>query len=423
MAEFIGIGSLKEIANRISTQVIMGPAYSSFSEMDRLGIKITSGIQFKDTQLVMSRKGGTTRRKVAGQEVANKVGYLEERPLIAKLSWNRYYGNVDSFIETAIPCSGEIGYTYPESEAAMTAILANYAEDLSLNLWWGDINRTDERSLYDGFHTLRNKEIAAGKISKLVGNLIECERIDTNPANLSKTQWQIWCVFFAKLPIALKKAPKVLVYMSSALGAALAASYAETRNNNATVTYEMGSDGRPTGNFYVPEFKNVVFAPFDDFGVGDKMIVTIPQNFEYGVNTEDARSHVTVQIGSDKDANDVICQIQSVQGTRLLLIMPNSYVESNGTLTETIPQAGDYMKDSYTVSVSDEAAGSVTVDGADPDNTKEYPNGTTLALVATAKTGYDFVAWSDGVTTASRNVVTNGNPGGVLAIFKAHVGA
>ena len=419
-AEFIGLGNLQEIANRINTQVVMGPAYSSFSEMDRLGIKITSGVQFKDTQTVMSRKGGTTRRKVVGEEVANKVGYLEERPLIARLSWNRYYGNVDSFVETAIPCTGEIGFTYPESEAAMTAILANYAEDLSLNLWWGDETRTDERSLYNGFHTLRNKEIAAGKISKLVGNMIDCDKIDTNPANLSKTQWQQWCVFWAKLPIALKKAPKVLVYCSSALGATFAASYAETRNNNSTVTYEIGTDGKPTGNFFVPEFKNVVFAPFDDFGVGDKMIVTIPNNFEYGVNTEDARTNVVVQKGSDKDANDIIFQVQSIQGCRILLIMPNAYVESTGTLTETIPQAGDYMKDTYTVSVSDADAGSVTVDGAAPDNTKEYPSGTVLALVATPKTGYDFVSWSDGVTTTTRNVVTTGNPGGVLAIFKAH---
>jgi hypothetical protein len=62
--------------------------------------------------------------------------------------------------------------------------------------------------------------------------------------------------------------------------------------------------------------------------------------------------------------------------------------------------------------------GSVTVNGQAPDNNKEYPANTTLTLVATPETGYVVNKWSDGVTTATRTVVTNGNPGALPAFFK-----
>jgi hypothetical protein len=64
------------------------------------------------------------------------------------------------------------------------------------------------------------------------------------------------------------------------------------------------------------------------------------------------------------------------------------------------------------------AAGSVTVNGEAPDNTKDYPANTTLTLVATANNNYVFDRWSDGVTTASRTVVTKGMPEALTAIFK-----
>ena len=74
MADFIGKAALQHIADNYSSQIIMGAAHFRPEELDRMGIKITTGLQFKDTITVMNRKGGTTRR---GASLGRKA-YLEQ---------------------------------------------------------------------------------------------------------------------------------------------------------------------------------------------------------------------------------------------------------------------------------------------------------------------------------------------------------
>lgn len=421
MANFIGIDNMTVIANRVRTQVIMGPAYSKPEEMDRLKILITSGIQFKDTRYVMNRKGGTTRRKVVGEKLSNKAGYLDERPLVTQLSWNMYYDNKDNYRETPFPVPGDT-YTYPLSELAMQVVLMNYAEDLYLNLWWGSLENdraTSSRALYDGFHTLRAKDIAEGRLSSARRNIITVDAIDlTTSENLLKS-FDVFEDFYSQWSTALRGVP-VMLYCSDKLSTALMASYAHKYNGNYKVTPELGTDGKPTGNWSVMEYSKVTFAPSSEYGNGTKMIATVPFNFEYGVDSQDSRNEVSIRVGSDDDHNDISFQIQSVQGCRIINVNPNAYCESTGTLTIPDENAGDYQKDTYTVSVNDDTMGTVTVDGSAPDNTKEYAANTVLALVATPKTNYDFFKWSDGITTASRNVIAKGQPDAIVAIFKLH---
>ena len=64
-----------------------------------------------------------------------------------------------------------------------------------------------------------------------------------------------------------------------------------------------------------------------------------------------------------------------------------------------------------TLSVSNSAHGTVSGGG-------QYEAGQSVSLHATAKTGYRFVRWSDGVTTASRRITITGNVS-LTAIFEA----
>lgn len=423
-SSFIGIDNLTVIANRIRTQVIMGPAYVRAQEMDRLKIKITAGIQFKDTVYVMNRKGGTTRRKVVGETLDNKAGYLDERPLVAILSWNLYHDNSDSYIETPFPDPNDHTFSYPMSELAMQAVLMNYAEDLYLNLWWGSVDNPEDnpRSLYDGFHTLRAKDIAAGRISTARGNIISVDTLDLkNKANYALA-YGIFQQFYNQWSTALRGID-VVVYCSDIMSTAMQASYSNSFNGNFKPIYELGDDGKPNGNWSVTEYPRVTFAPSSEYGIGSKLIATVPFNFEYGVDSLDTRNSVSVRVGSDNDHNDISFQIQSVQGTRIINPNPNAYAESTGTLEIPDINAGDYTKNTYTITANDATMGAVTVNGSAPDNSKEYPANTVLALVATPTSGHDFVKWSDGVTDASRSVVTKSQPDAIVAIFKVHVGA
>ena len=425
MADFIGKAALQHIADNFSSQIIMGAAHFRPEELDRMGFKITSGVQFKDTITVMNRKGGTTRRKVVGQTVANKAGYLEERPLVARLTWNRYWDNQDSYIETPYQVPGSAEYSYPMSEIAFKAIMANYGEDVFACLFWGDetYDKDDEQygrlSLFDGIITYLNKDITKGRISPANGNL---KHINAFEAPVDSHDFAAWTIFenfwTTDVHPALKTAESVKVLCSAETGVILANAYANKWHGNTGVKW------LDNGNFKVQEYKNVEFVPSSFFGQGDKLLVYVDKNLEYGVNSLDSRNKIIVQTEfSDGDALDVAFQVQSVQGVRVINVNPSHFCMTDGTLQEGIVFQGDYLKDNFVVTANDSTLGSVTINGQAPDPNKEYPANTTLTLAAVPAAGAEFKKWSDGVTDATRTIVTNGNPGALTAFFKATAGS
>lgn len=414
-AKFIGISNLQHIADQFAPQVIMGPAYFAPEELDRLGISVISGVQFKNTKVVLARKGGTTRRKKVGEEVKSSIGYLSERVLTAYLTKNRYWDNRDRYVESPYQVEGSAEFSYPFSEMAFEAIMKSYGEDIFANLFFGDIDNEkvegkEHLSLYDGFHTLVRHDIDAGLISEANGNLVKSGTIDAPTDTEDFSAWTNFYAWYRGWSPALKRVP-VLVYVSTETGMAISAAYTNKYHGNATVVTT-----EDNGNFKVKELPKVTFVPSDDWGKGDRMMATIPGNLEYGVNSLDSRSKIVVQEGSDNDSEDIIFQVQSIQGCRVLNILPSVFVINDGSIAD-ITVTGDYMKDTVTVLASDASLGTVTVNGATPDNTKEYVEGTTLTLKATATGSNKFVKWSNGATAAEIQVVTKGQPEVFVAVF------
>ena len=56
--DFIGLDALQHVAEEVSKEIVMGPGYSDAEEMDRLGIDIVTGVQFKRTFHLFIRKVG-----------------------------------------------------------------------------------------------------------------------------------------------------------------------------------------------------------------------------------------------------------------------------------------------------------------------------------------------------------------------------
>lgn len=413
--EFIGQGGLEQVATKIESEIVLGPAMTRAGYFERMGIKVISGLQFKDIAYVMNRKGNTTVRKVVGKPVNSQIGYLEERPMVVKLSWNHYTDNKDNYYENPVinPESGT--FSYPASELAMKACLANYGEDLLNDLWHGDdtLPDDDELGLYTGFITYLNRDKAKGRISTAYGNLVACDAIETPTKPTDVGALLAFEGWYNQWSPKLQNAEKVLVYGRKEVLFAIADAYANSKNQYKEANF-LGN-----GNFVIPRYGNIEFCPDALMGGdGDLLIATIPQNFQYGCDTENSDSGISVRVGSDKDHNDITFQVQSVQGTRVLNVNSSVFCMSDGSLTYR-SLSGDYTKNSYVVLSSNPQLGTVTVNGVAPDNTKEYPAGTNLTLVATPETGAEFVSWSNGSTNTSISVTTRGIPEAITAIFKA----
>ena len=412
MAHFIGTEALQQIAVQIMPEIAMSAYYNRQRVFDKFYIKVISGVQFKNIKYLLLRKGHTSRRKEICAKLNSQAGTLLERELVTYLAWNRYRDNKSAYRE--YPIATESGNSYPESEAALRAVMANYADDLYDNVWHGDhtIEQSDANAylgLFDGFFTNMANDVINGYVKPihLTGTI-------TRPVNSSDHQaWDLFEEFIESWDPHLQTAEKVIVGMNSKTAAAIVAAYGNAKNNNKDcVRLE-------NGNIAFLEYPNIEIAHDATLGIGSKMFATLPYNLEYGVDTENAENGCSVQVGSDDDADDIFFQPQSAQGTRIFNITPSAFAVTDAAITP-VAISGEYVKNTFSVLVNDADAGSVTVNGSAPDNTVEYQAGTTLALVATAETGFKFVKWSDGNTSASRTVVTKGQLESIVAFFAAN---
>ena len=416
MAEFIGISAVKQIAEKLEPNIVMGPAYFAKDELKRLGIKVITGVQFKQTVMVLNRKGGTSRRKVVGVPIQSKLGYLTERTMTAHIVWNRFKHNEDDFQEKPIQINGSAEFHYPLAEEFITEIGKEFSDDLYANLFFGDENSQNETlNFFDGFQTILNKDIENGDVSKANGNLIPCNALTAPASEGDAAAWNEWVKWYDQWPAALKR-QEVLMYCSIEYGHNIADAYAQKHRSLKEVDYL--PDGN--GNFKVNEYPKVTFVPSDDFGKGTRMFATTPNTLEFGINGEGQDNYVGVQHGSDSDLKDIIFQIQTIAGCRIKNIVKSNFV-TNGGAIEDVYVSGDYTKDGVYVVPNDAALGSVSIqnNGTPVESGTEVAKGTTLTLTATPKLGATFVKWSNGATANPTSIVTTGDPIGITALFEA----
>lgn len=422
--DFIGTTALQHVAEQVTKEILMGPGYTDAEEMDRLKIDIITGVQFKRTTHILLRKGGTTRRKDVHTKVNSEAGFLKERIIVCTLAWDHYTDNIDKYCETVFGTDAQ--GQYPLATEAATAILRNYADNLTACLWNGDISldKGDESTpaseqalaLYDGFHTCIKHDIEAGIICEANGNLIPCESIAEPSDNNDSTPYDNFLAWHMKWDARLRK-QNTLVYMSEQTAQYIAAGYANKFHGNFKVDYEVG------GNFKLPGLSRVTLCPIADFGEGDRMYATIEKNFVYGVDTLSNQTYVGVKVGTDTDMRDVQFQIQSIQGS-LAPRNPFKYAfaMSDGNLATAEYVAGDYTNSNLVVTTAMEDASPVT-DGKVKVNGVEYtkPVATTPNQVITleAESTTDvFSHWSTGSKEKKIQFAATGMSMGITAFFK-----
>lgn len=421
--DFIGLDALQHVAEEVSKEIVMGPGYSDAEEMDRLGIDIVTGVQFKRTFHLFIRKGGTTRRKDVHREINSEAGFLKERTLVAKLAWDKFPGNIDAFCETVFG-TGAQGQ-FPFSSQAVEGILKDYADNLAANLWFGDIsldNGDDSvpaseqaMALYDGFHTCIKHDIEDGLISEANGNLIHCDAITAPVDKDDSSPYDIFIAWYMKWDERLRKVP-TRVYMNETTAMNIASGYANKFHGNFRVEYNQGD------NFKLPGLSKVSLCPISGFGEGDRMYATIDKNFVYGVDTKSNQQYVSVRLGSDRDHRDISFQIQSIQGSGIKSFLRSALAVSDGTLVAPEYVAGDYDNTKLVVTLAG-------TDGQKPDGTVKVnstaytkPLDTTpnqiLTLEAADGTNYKFDSWSNGKKDKKIQLTATGMNMGITAFFK-----
>jgi ribosomal protein L27 len=411
---FIGLDNVQSVANRLQPNIISGPAYYQRADLDRLGIKVVTGVQYKDTQVVLAVKGGTTRRKKVGECQESEMGYFIERELVAHICIMRKRYNEDRFQEKPgnIKINGSADVNFPAVEQFIDKLGETFASDVYANLFNGDEESDDvQMNFYNGYNTIINKDIEAGVISKANGNLITTGAFDAPQSEGDSAAYDEFVKWYLQWSAPLKRA-KVNVYMPTDIALAIADAYEQKHRSHQAPVYQ------DNGNFKLPRHPKLTFIPTDDFGKGTRIFACIEGNLEFGINTESDSAFVSVERDASCDNKDLAIQIQMIAGCRIVNPLASAFV-TNGGVVEDGYAVGDYVKDSVTVVSSNTDAGTVAIDngGTAVESGEEVAKGTTLTLTATPKTGYKFVKWSNGSTQNPTSIVTTGFPIGIVGIF------
>lgn len=407
MADIYSTLSLRDVQHMtdiLAPDILESAALLNSTMFNDLYIRVLAGTEFRRSQLVFNRKGGTTRRYEAGKTIESKLGTIEERKLEVSLSWNRYLDNIQNYREkepwSVLGTNGT--YNAPNSEFAIRNIGKSFSEDILSNLFFGKkaLGTDSPLGLFDGYSTQIDAEITRGKVKA-----ITLDPFTDQPEADNSENYDIFCGFIAKLSPKLKRQEKVIVYCSDRVRMLIIDGYLKKYI------------GLQTPNAADKDFRfigmpNVELVSHPIIGDGDRLIATVPFNFEYGVDTLNDMATVAV----DHDPNDfnvLIYQIQSAQGVRILRVSEDAFAVSNGSAKALEGLNGDYQKDTITI-LADSTKGTVQIS----PQKESYTEGESITLTPQAESGFHFVKWSDNVTVNPRTVIFSGFPETYEAVFE-----
>jgi len=392
---------------------VFGPAYYMKDELDRLGIKVETGVQYQLTKTVFAGKGGQTRRKEVGNVKEVKLGYLFSRKLTANICIHRIRCNEDDFKEKPgnIDINGSAAMHFEKTELFMTEQAKLFSQDIWNNIIGGDAaGEDDSMNLFDGLLTVMSTDINDGTVNKAAKNLIPSGVIDAPAAEGDSAAYDAYVAWENQWNPALKK-QNVNVYLPTDMALAIADAYEQKHRSHQAAQY------LDNGNYKLPGHPKRTFIPVDDYK-GTLMFASIEGNLLLGVNNESDDSFVNVVPEPSQDTKDLVMQIQGIFGFMLVDPTSRAFV-TNGGAAEMSFNSGDYTKDAVYVTSNDTTLGTVAIKNGEtvvPSGT-EVAKGTTLTLTATPAQGKSFVKWSNGSTDNPATIVATGNPMAIVGIF------
>ena len=393
----LSLENVQTLTNILQKDILESSALLNSSLFEQMGIKVLTGIEYQQSVLQFHRKGGTSRQYKAGSKISSTIGALEERKLEVTLDWNRYEDNIQNYREKE-PFSvlgTNSTYNAPNSEFQIRQIGKSFAEDIMSNLVWGkkSLGVENPLGLFDGLNVQIDREVQAGK-----ARVIELSPFVDQPEGQAGENWSEFVKFVNGLHPKMRRHEKVLIYCSPETHMRIVDGYLKTYT------------GLQTPNAADPSFRflgmpNIQLIPHVIWGEGDRLIATLPENFEFGVDTLNDWNSVKVD-HAESDFNVIIYQIQSAQGTRIAQTGPEFLAVSSGTNQALDDMSGDYQKAAITVKVTGGNPGSCKVAPQKAD----YAPGEKVTLTVTPGSGKKFLKWSDNVTINPRTIVATGAP-------------
>jgi hypothetical protein len=335
----VDISTLQESANRYDKDLKMLPVAVLKEELGKLGIALVPNVQNKDIRTYFERTGGIMAPYASGTLNNSDLGKAIEAILEVHDAYASVKDNVRNYKTTTIGPDQLLGKNtskkHPWQRIMLWAIVSTFGEDLGDCLYGGTRNPsgTSPKDLFNGFDTLITTKVSSGDISAGKGNKYETGAI-TAPTDSSDTDafdqlWELW----ANAHIALKNRNSIMQVPFDVYNA-----YQQAHFNKFKYAPRADEFQRYILEGTAGKCK-IVPSPF--LGTGDRVTLTVPGNFDFGMDS--MKDHQFVQVRDPyEDPNYVQFWIQGSYGVRINSINQKVFCVNDGTPIHTSSFAGDY---------------------------------------------------------------------------------
>lgn len=335
----IDISTLSETAIKYRKDLQMLPYAVLFERLALLGINLVPGIQNKDVITNHLRKQGIARPYSKEKDVVySDVGKTEERTLEVFLAVASVKDNIQDYKKVIVGPDELLGKNkskqHPWQLVMLQSIVRTFGEDI-LDALFPAVRDVDDQTpmgLFNGFDTLIDNEIAAGKISAALGNLVATDDILMPTAENDYTAYQVLQEFYLAADPMLRNTDTLLKVPYNVADAYDAAFFNKFRYApkedayNRTILH--GSNGKCL----------IVRSP--EMGNGQRIELTTPGNHDFGMDTQGDENFIQVR-DIFEDPNYVQFWIQASYGTRIRNLHKKRYQINDG-LAGSVRRSGDY---------------------------------------------------------------------------------
>lgn len=334
------ISGLSETARVYQKDLKMLPYAVMAQVLGLHGINLFPGIQNKHTITEYQRKSGIAKPYATGLTVINSdLGKAAERTLEVQKAYASVKDNINNYKTISVGPGDLLGSNqskkHPWEMVMLTTIVKTFGEDILDAIFPGERDIADQSPLgmFDGYDTLIDAFVAATEISAGNGNLVTTGSLAAPATETDYDAFEHLLEFWQAAHPALRSAETLLLVPYSISDHYNAAYFNKFRNKPTVDDYNRiyleGTGGK------------CKIVPSNVMGTGNRILLTVPGNMDFGMNTLGDEDFVQVRTPYE-DPNEIQFWIQGDYGTRIRSIHRKMFQVSDGTATANA-LSGDYV--------------------------------------------------------------------------------
>ncbi len=340
----IDITLLQETAVKRQAELKMLPYAVLANVLGMHGMNLMPGIVNKDVVTNFLRKRGIAAPYAVGQVIVNKdLGKAQERTLAVEKAYASLKDNINNYKKTAVVSPDALlgsnkTKAHPWERVMTIEACKTFAEDILDALFPGERDLDDPSPLgcFDGFDTIINNDISSGMIAVGQGNFITGIGNIQLPVAGDETDSDAYdqlLSFFRKAHKDLRGSQCLLI-VPYGMGDAYDSAFFNKHRFNAPLdaygrSILEGSEGKCS------------IVRSHVMGSGQRIILTVPGNFDFGMNTQGDEDFCQVRQPYE-DPNEVQFWIQGDYGCRIRSVHQKVFQINDGTPVANA-LSGDYV--------------------------------------------------------------------------------